>query len=83
VGNFMTSLKAHPKDPVCAYNLSCCFALMGQSETAVKWFDLSVQWGIASHTELDDPSNDPDLKSLSENEEFQDLVGRVHAQRAN
>lgn len=83
VDNFMNSLKQNPQDPVCAYNLSCCFALMqDQTDAAVRWFELCVRWGIAAHEELDDPENDPDLASVSQDERFQVALSELRTQRA-
>lgn len=83
VDNFMNSLKKNPQDPVCAYNLSCCFALMeGQTDAAVRWFELCVRWGIAAHDELDDPANDPDLASIARDARFQLALKELRTQRA-
>lgn len=83
VDNFMNSLKQNPQDPVCAYNLSCCFALMqDQTDAAVRWFELCVRWGIAAHDELGDPENDPDLASIAEDERFQLALAELKTQRA-
>lgn len=81
--NFMNNLKKNPQDPVCAYNLSCCFALMeDQTDSAVRWFELCVRWGIAAHDELDDPEDDPDLASISQDERFQLALTELRTQRA-
>ena len=83
VDNFMNSLKQNPQDPVCAYNLSCCFALMqDQTDAAVRWFELCVRWGIAAHDELDDPATDPDLASIAKDERFQLALTELRTQRA-
>ena len=83
VDNFMNSLKKNPQDPVCAYNLSCCCALMeGQTDAAVRWFELCVRWGIATHDELDDPANDPDLASIARDARFQSALTELRAQRS-
>ena len=82
VDNFMNSLKQHPQDPVCAYNLSCCFALMQQTDASVRWFELCVRWGIAAHEELDDPAEDPDLTTVAQDPRFEIALAELRTQRA-
>jgi len=80
VNSFMVSLESKPRDPVCAYNLACCHSLMGQIDSAIRWFDLAVQWGIALHDELGDPMQDPDLAPLASDKRFTALLAQLQQQ---
>ncbi len=82
IDNFMDSLKANPEDPVCAYNLACCYSLLKNVDFAVRWFEFSVQWGIASHEELDDPEADPDLAEVASDDRFKAALSTLRSQRA-
>ena len=70
---FESCLRLRPEDAACAYNLTCCHALMGEVDKAVSWFGRAVQWGLADVAGLD-PARDPDLSSLMSNSSFQELM---------
>ena len=70
---FESCLRLRPEDAACAYNLTCCHALMGSVDHAVTWFENAVKWGLAEVAGLD-PARDPDLTSLMSNAQFQELL---------
>jgi tetratricopeptide (TPR) repeat protein len=70
---FESCLRLRPEDAACAYNLTCCHALMGAVDQAVTWFGNAVKWGLAEVAGLD-PARDPDLSSLMSNAQFQELL---------
>ena len=81
VNSFMETLKKNPNDPVCAYNLCCCFSIMKQTDNSIRWFEFCVKWGIAQHRELGDPLGDPDLAFIRDNPKFLELVATLHAEK--
>lgn len=50
-------------DPVAAYNLSCCFAMAADADSALLWFEHAVSWGLGKIKNVD-PESDPDLARL-------------------
>jgi hypothetical protein len=57
-----------------AYNIGCCYALLGEKEPALKWVEKSFALGFR---QLDNARNDEDLKSLHDDPRFRELVGLV------
>jgi tetratricopeptide (TPR) repeat protein len=57
-----------------AYDIGCCYALLGEKEQALKWVEKSFALGFRR---LDRARNDDDLKSLHDDPRFRDLVALV------
>ena len=75
--HFTACLKLRPEDAACAYNITCCHALMGEPEPAIDWFRRAVNWGLANVDGLD-PARDPDLANLLKNPTFQRQLQELH-----
>jgi tetratricopeptide (TPR) repeat protein len=61
-----------------AYNIACCYALLGEKENALKWLDKSFTLGFRS---LRMAREDDDLKCLHDNQHFRDLVSLVDTKK--
>lgn len=59
-----------------AYDIGCCYALLGEKEPALKWVEKSFALGFRR---LDHARGDDDLKSLHDDPRFRDLVALVDA----
>jgi tetratricopeptide (TPR) repeat protein len=57
-----------------AYNIACCYALLGDKENAIKWLDKSFELGFRN---LAHAQTDSDLESLHQDARFRKLVGLV------
>ncbi len=57
-----------------AYNISCCYALLGDKEQSLKWLDKAFALGFRS---LDFARDDDDLKPLHDDPHFRELVALV------
>jgi tetratricopeptide (TPR) repeat protein len=57
-----------------AYDIACCYALLGEKEPALKWLEKSFALGFRS---LDHARKDEDLVSLHDDARFRDLVAMV------
>ncbi len=55
-----------------AYNIACCFALLGDKESAMKWLEQGFALGFRR---LENAQTDSDLQSLRDNPRFLKLVG--------
>ena len=55
-----------------AYNIACCYALLGDKESALKWLEKAVAMGFRY---LEVAHNDSDLQSLHSDPRYQKLVG--------
>jgi tetratricopeptide (TPR) repeat protein len=73
---FSNCLRLRPEDAACAYNLTCCYALMNEAGTALQWFRKAVDWGLAGLPDLD-PSRDSDLRNLTGDRQFLQLVDEL------
>ncbi|MBI3307385.1 MAG: hypothetical protein HYZ84_06255 [Candidatus Omnitrophica bacterium] len=58
------------KDPVVHYNLACSLALVGQKKQAIQVLKTAIELGYRDFEHL---KKDPDLQSLCEDPEFQNL----------
>jgi tetratricopeptide (TPR) repeat protein len=61
-----------------AYNIACCYALLGDREQALSWLDRSFAMGWR---DVKQAQEDDDLKSLHDNPHFRDLVALVDTSR--
>jgi predicted esterase len=59
-----------PENATVPYNIGCCFALLGEADSALAWLEKSFQLGIYTF------SGDEDLASLGSNPRFLDLERR-------
>jgi tetratricopeptide (TPR) repeat protein len=57
-----------------AYNIACCYALLGEKEQALKWLDKSFDMGFRN---LAHSQTDSDLQSLHDDPRFNKIVGRA------
>ncbi len=57
-----------------AYNIACCYALLGDKENAIKWLEKSFALGFRN---LAHAQTDGDLESLRQDARFIKLVGLV------
>ena len=55
-----------------AYNIACCYALLGEKEQAMKWLEKSFDMGFRN---LAHSQTDSDLKSLHDDPRFNKIVG--------
>jgi hypothetical protein len=55
-----------------AYNIACCYALLGDKESALKWLEQSFALGFRR---LENAQTDSDLQTLRDNPRFLKLVG--------
>lgn len=55
-----------------AYNIACCYALLGEKEQALKWLERAFDMGFRF---LEDSQKDTDLQSLHDDPRFQKIVG--------
>ncbi len=55
-----------------AYNIACCYALLGAKESALKWLEKAFEIGFR---DLDNAQKDSDLQSLHDNPRYLRLVG--------
>ena len=55
-----------------AYNIACCYALLGEKELALKWLEKSFDMGFRN---LAHSQTDSDLKSLHDDPRFNKIVG--------
>lgn len=55
-----------------AYNIACCYALLGEKEQALKWLEKSFDMGFR---ELEHSQTDTDLTSLHDDPRFNRIVG--------
>eukprot|EP01052_Picozoa_sp_SAG31_P025916 SAG31_NODE_2308_length_5966_cov_3.586330_5_plen_400_part_01 len=75
---FSNCLQLRPEDAACAYNLTCCYALMSDTGSALQWFRKAVDWGLAGLPDLNlDPARDSDLRNLMEDKNFLQLVDEL------
>jgi len=61
-----------------AYNIACCYALLGEKEPAFKWLETSFDLGFR---DLGNSQTDTDLQSLRDDPRYQKLVGLVDTSR--
>jgi tetratricopeptide (TPR) repeat protein len=59
---------------VAAYDIACCYALLGEKEPALKWLDKAFVSGFRN---LKHARDDDDLKSLHDDARFRELVALV------
>lgn len=57
-----------------AYNIACCYALLGEKENALKWLEKSFDMGFR---DLEQARTDSDLQSLHNDARFLRIVGLV------
>ena len=57
-----------------AYNIACCYALLGEKEAALKWLEKSFEMGFR---DLKLAQSDTDLQSLHGDPRFQQIVALV------
>jgi tetratricopeptide (TPR) repeat protein len=65
-----------------AYNIACCYPLLGEKEAAYPWLEKALQRGYRN---LVTPQTDEDLKSLRDDARFRELAGfasGIHARLA-
>ncbi|MEP6635424.1 MAG: tetratricopeptide repeat protein [Acidobacteriota bacterium] len=55
-----------------AYNIACCYALLGEKEQALKWLDKAFDMGFRN---LEHSQSDTDLQSLHDDPRFTKIVG--------
>lgn len=55
-----------------AYNIACCYALLGDKENAIKWLEKSFEMGFR---DLEHAQTDSDLQSLRGDPRFLRIVG--------
>jgi len=55
-----------------AYNIACCYALLGEKEQAIKWLERAFDMGFRF---LENAQKDTDLQSLHDDPRFQKIVG--------
>jgi tetratricopeptide (TPR) repeat protein len=55
-----------------AYNIACCYALLGEKEQALKWLERAFDMGFRF---LENAQKDTDLQSLHDDPRFQKIVG--------
>lgn len=55
-----------------AYNIACCFALIGEKEQALKWLEKAFEMGFRN---LEHSQTDTDLQSLHDDPRFNKIVG--------
>ncbi len=61
-----------------AYNIACCYALLGEKEPALKWLEKSFGMGFR---DLPRAQTDTDLQSLHDNPHFQKIVALIDTSR--
>ena len=61
-----------------AYNVACCYALLGEKEPALRWLEKSFDLGFR---DLKNAQTDTDLESLRDDPRYQKLVGLVDTSR--
>ncbi|MBV9210004.1 MAG: tetratricopeptide repeat protein [Acidobacteria bacterium] len=57
-----------------AYNIACCYALLGEKELALRWLDKAFEMGFRF---LENAQTDTDLQSLHGDARFQKIVGLI------
>ena len=62
------------------YDAGCCYSLIGQPEQAFKYLTLAVK--TYGYNNLDNITNDPDLKSLHPDPRWKPLVGSIKPTQA-
>ncbi len=55
-----------------AYNIACCYALIGENELALKWLEKAFDMGFRT---LEHSQTDTDLQSLHDDPRFNKIVG--------
>lgn len=65
---------------IAAYNIACCYALMGDKKNALAWLDKAFQ---LDYSEFSFAQKDSDLKSLHGDPEFERLVMRMDPTQYN
>lgn len=61
-----------------AYNIACCYALLGEKEPALQWLQKAFDMGFRN---LSDAQTDTDLQSLRDDSRYQKLVGLTDVTR--
>ncbi|MBV9957708.1 MAG: hypothetical protein JO360_04770 [Acidobacteria bacterium] len=57
-----------------AYNIACCYALLGEKEPALRWLEKAFEMGFRF---LENAQTDTDLQSLHNDARFQKIVGLI------
>jgi tetratricopeptide (TPR) repeat protein len=70
----------HNRTEIAAYNIACCYALMGDKKNALSWLDRSFRMG---YSDFAFAQKDSDLKSLHGDPEFENLVLRIDPSKLN
>jgi tetratricopeptide (TPR) repeat protein len=63
-----------------AYNIACCYALLGDKESAMKWLEQAFALGFRR---LENAQTDSDLQTLHDNPRFLKLVGLDDVSKMN
>jgi hypothetical protein len=63
-----------------AYNVACCYALLGDKESAMKWLEQAFALGFRR---LENAQTDSDLQTLHDNPRFLKLVGLDDVSKMN
>ena len=71
---FKASIVSNEQVEDSAYNIACCFALMGEADEAFPWLDKAVK---AGYCDTDHLQSDDDLKVLRKDKRFETLVTRM------
>lgn len=67
---YKQGLEANPGNRDAYYNMACVYALKGETEQAIRYLQIAV---LNGYVQLDTLTQDPDLKSLHGNPDFEKL----------
>jgi tetratricopeptide (TPR) repeat protein len=78
IGELETAVALRPNDSSILYNAACVYALLQRKQEAVKLLQRSKEAGFLN---VDWASRDPDLESLHDEPEFQELMAAAQAKK--
>lgn len=70
----LEATEVFPEDPVWNYNLACAYSKGGKTEKALKALEKAIRYGYRDSRAI---SQDPDLKPISDMEEFHKLLDKA------
>mmetsp|Transcript_18720 Transcript_18720/g.26097 ORF Transcript_18720/g.26097 Transcript_18720/m.26097 type:complete len:98 (-) Transcript_18720:155-448(-) len=73
-GTYVNSKITEKEERALLYNIACCYARLGQKEQAVGALQMCIDAGFR---EADTIRRDPDLESLHQSPEFENLVKSI------
>ena len=77
IDTYLPIVKAHPRTYLgntAAYNISCAYALLGEKDKALEWFETCADWGYAEWKHI---MVDSDMDSLRDDDRYRAVLERM------